>query len=200
VNDSANAWTRTANTTFTTTGDRTVVFSKGTRLRVTDTTTKYFVVVSSSFGAGVTTVTITGGIDYVLAANPSAQSYSYAVNPQGYPGYFNHTTTFGGFSADPSAVSFVFSVLGSLCNCYLFLTPGTSNATTFTISLPIAVLQGGYSQSLRVHNNGANGVTAGMIEFVGSSVTANLYRDGAFLAWTASGAKGAWFESLVYQF
>jgi hypothetical protein len=73
-------------------GDQTALFSKGTRLKCFNSSPKYFVVVASSFGAPTTTVTVTGGTDYSLAnAAISANYYSYAANPQGYPGWFNYT-------------------------------------------------------------------------------------------------------------
>ena len=66
-------WTRTSNTTFTVSGDLTAVFVPGTKIKVTQTSTKYFYVVSSSYSSPSTTVTITGGSDYSLTANPSAR-------------------------------------------------------------------------------------------------------------------------------
>ena len=66
-------WTRLSNTTFRVSGDLTAVFVPGTKIKVTQTSTKYFYVVSSSYSSPNTTVTITGGSDYSLTASPSAR-------------------------------------------------------------------------------------------------------------------------------
>lgn len=186
VDDAAATWTRTANTTFTVTGDRTAVFSKGTRLKVTDTTTKYFVVVSSAFGA-VTTVTITGGSDYVLAANPTARSYSYASNPQGYPGSFAYTPTWTGFSADPAGTG-SFSVNGKVCTLTLVNAVGTSNDTTLTMTLPIVPALA-TSLIVRAVNNSANVADPAYLDLVAADGTPSAFRDMTGATWTGSGTK-----------
>lgn len=98
---SPDGWTPTTDTlvyvsasSFKITGaDRTTIYTKGTRIKLTQTTVKYFVVTSSSFSTD-TTVNITGGTDYTLAnAAITIPYYSYQVNPQGYPAYFNYTFT-----------------------------------------------------------------------------------------------------------
>lgn len=124
VDDTGATWTRTANQTFTVTGDRTAVFSKGTRLRWTQTTVKYAVVVLSAHAAGTTTVTIATTADYVLtAAAISANSYSYGANAQGYPGTFTYVPTLTGsvgnptLGAAPQQVGF-FSIVGQTCTMW----------------------------------------------------------------------------------
>jgi len=146
VDDSANAWTRTADTTFTVVGDRTAVFGKGTRLRVTDTTTKYFVVVASSHAAGTTTVTITGGTDYVLAADPTAQAYSYAANPQEYPDWFAYACAWTALTTDPvignGTINARFSVIAKRCRVEIVITMGsttTYGSGDYRWSQPVAM-------------------------------------------------------------
>lgn len=148
VNDSPNAWTRTADTTFTVAGDRTAVFSKGTRIKVTDSTTKYFVVTASSHSSGTTTVTITGGTDYVLAANPTARYFSYAASPQGYPTWFSYTPALTASSSNPtlgsgSSVAGRFSIIGTMVFVNGRITFGTSGTAagsgTYRFGLPITI-------------------------------------------------------------
>lgn len=96
TNDTTDGWTPAAETwtyasasTFTVSGNQTVKYLKGTRLKFTQTTTKYAVVVGSSYTSPDTTVTILINTDYAIAnATISANYYSYAINPQGYPGWF----------------------------------------------------------------------------------------------------------------
>lgn len=204
VDDTANTWTYASASTFTVSGDRTAVFSKGTRIKLTQTTVKYFVVVASSYSAPNTTVTITGGDDYTLAnAAISANYYSYAANPQGYPGWFNFATSVsqGGFSSPPAVELCRFSVIGRTCQ-YVFgnyNTSGTSNATTFTVSLPITAAQvGGTPDYWFRYGTGADGTAApGMAEISGAT-TLSLYKDGAASVWTASGSKWARFM-IIYE-
>lgn len=79
-------WTYASATTFTVSGvDVTAKYHRGTKIKLTQTSTKYFRVESSSFSTN-TTVTVTGVGDYTLAnaaiVNPY---YSYAATPQGFP-------------------------------------------------------------------------------------------------------------------
>ena len=193
VDDTNNVWTYVSAESFSVNLDQTIKFSKGTRLKLTQGTVKYFVVVGSSFGGGITTVTITGGTDYTFANSAvSANYYSYAANPQGYPGWFNYTPTWGGFSADPSNLVCIFNVLGNICTCQIYAgTGGTSNVTTFTATLPVTPdATRGYSTWYgRAQNNGTYGTGPGMVITTGNVITADFYRDLAGAAWTASGTK-----------
>lgn len=184
-------WTRTANTTFTTPGDTTVQFSRGTRIKVTDSTVKYFLVTASSFSSGTTTVTITGGTDYSLAATPTAQYYSYEDAPQGFPVKFSHTPTFTGFSANPTGFASFFQVVGKwvLFN-YASSSAGTSNSSTFNITLPIAPALGNYFP-IKIKDNGAAGTLPGMAQTSGGSTTLFLYKALDSTGFTTSGSKDA---------
>lgn len=90
----ADTWTYASASTFTISGvDRTTVFTKGTRLKFTQTTDKYAVVVGSSFSTN-TTVTIAVNTDYTIAnAAITSPYYSYQLSPQGYPGWFAWSPT-----------------------------------------------------------------------------------------------------------
>jgi len=84
--------TRVSNTSFTVSGDVTDQISVGDKLKITDTTTKYLYVTAVTYGAPNTTITVTGGTDYVVAGNPTNIYYSKAVSPVGFPAT---TDTFG---------------------------------------------------------------------------------------------------------
>lgn len=201
VDDTAATWTRTANTTFTVTGDRTSVFTKGTRLRWTQTTVKYGTVVASSHAAGTTTVTIAATPDYVLtAAAISLNSYSYAASPQGYPTWFSFVPTFTGFSVDPTGFTCHFSIVGSsLFFNYASGTAGTSNATTFTMTVPVAIL-GSIQIVCRVQNNGTPPNTPGLAVLnTGAATVLSLFLNTAAAAFTNVNAKDAWVQ-FYYNF
>jgi hypothetical protein len=187
-------WTYASATTFTVAGvDVTAKYSKGTRIKLTQTTAKYFVVAASSFSTN-TTVTITAGTDYTLAnAAITSPLYSYATNPQGYPGWFTYTPTYTGFSADPTPDA-KFCVVGLMCTVLHQGSAGTSNATGFTLTLPIASAVAGQYQWALARDNGTVAAAPGMIEFAASS-TLTLYLTGAATAWTNSGSKMAHFTA-----
>ena len=104
-------WTYASAATFTITGDYSAIYTVGTRIKLTNVTVKYFVVVSSVFAAGDTTVTVTGGSDYALAsAAITSTYYSYYPCPPGYPDWFLYTPT--GVSATNVTLTGRFRVLG----------------------------------------------------------------------------------------
>lgn len=87
-------WTYASATSFTIAGvDLTGIFRKGTKLKLTQTTDKYFVVASSSFSTN-TTVNVITSTDYTIAdAAITSPFVSYVENPSGWPGWFNYTPT-----------------------------------------------------------------------------------------------------------
>lgn len=87
-------WTYASATTFTIAGvDRTAQFPAGTKLKLTQTTAKYFYVTASAFSTN-TTITVTGGTDYTLAnAAITSPNLSYMETPQSHPIWFAYTPT-----------------------------------------------------------------------------------------------------------
>lgn len=183
-------WTYASATTFTVATDVTATFSPGTRIKLTQTTVKYFVVVSSAFGA-VTTVTVTGGTDYSLAnAAISANFYSYAVNPLGYPGEFNWVPAWGGFTATtPTVTAAKFSVVGKIATVEWDVSvAGTSNATSLDITnLPILPVRAVIGQVVRAVDNGAN--AGGQVELQANNADAIFHKGITFANWTNTGNK-----------
>lgn len=174
-------------TTFTVSGDQTVKYSKGTRIKLTQTSVKYFVVTNSSHSSGTTTVTITGGTDYTLAnAAITAPFYSYQVNPQGYPGWFAYTTTYGGgWSADPATTTARFGINGKTCTVVINSTgPGTGTGTpaSKTWTLPIAPL----NNTAVMVTGDSGGTTLNVIHVLASGTTeVNVYKN-PYSAWSAT--------------
>lgn len=90
-------WTYASSTTFTVAADVTAKYQPGDRLKCTNTTTKYFYVISAAYSAPNTTVTVTGGTDYTLAnAAITANYFSHGGKPFGFPMWFSYTPTYGG--------------------------------------------------------------------------------------------------------
>lgn len=183
----------TANSFTAGASDLTAVYSVGTRIKLTQTTVKYFVVTASVFGAGTTTVTVSGGSDYTLAnAAITTPFYSYVVNPQGFPGWFNWTPTVTGFTGATTNTFCRFSQLGRVTTFSIDI-QGTSNAAGFTISLPpgfTTVTGQNQIQIVRVTNSGA--AVAGSISVTSLAQTVLTVGNGPAqgAAFTTSGSKG----------
>ena len=102
--------------------------------------------------------------------------------------------TFGGFSSDPTVVA-SYAQIGKTVTARMFALAGTSNATTFTVTLPVAAK----SASLQgfaigpVEDNGTVQSTPGLLLTRSGSATADVYLDMASTSWTASGSKKADF-------
>ena len=189
----AHTWTYASATSFTVAGvDLTAQFQVGTFLRLTQTTVKYFIVTASSFSTD-TTVTITGGTDYTLAnAAITSPFYSYQLSPQGWPAWFTYAGAATGFSALATAV-YKFQVQARQCMVYMGIS-GTSNATTFTVTAPIASASWidtnlGVQYPCKVTDNGVQ--TSGLVLTVNSSTTIQLFKTISGGAFTNSGTKAS---------
>ena len=77
-------------TTINSSVDLTGVLQKGDKLKLNNTSTKYFYVVSLTSSV----ITVTGGSDYTVANSAiTAPFFSKVESPQGFPLYFSYTPT-----------------------------------------------------------------------------------------------------------
>lgn len=206
IDDSSETWTYASGSgggvaTFTVSGDVRTKYTVGTRIKLTQTTVKYFVVtVAPTFAASTTTVTILGGTDYTLAnAAISANYHSYDANPQGYPGWFNFTATFTGVSAQPTVNTARFNVVSRMCTIRVDASSGTSNSTSKSMTLPIATVRSNESCLFEYwQDNGADGTQiAGA--FIGTpGTTLSIFKSDNGAAWTAAGGWTCRFH-MVYE-
>lgn len=143
-------WTYASATTFTVSGDVRSRFPVGTKLKLTQTTVKYFYVIATSYSAPKTTVTVTGGSDYSLAnATITAPYYSYASTPQGFPTWFNWTPAYLNFTLGNGTVNVArFRIEGGMCQAILLVTLGSTSSVSGSlfVTTPIQDLTGGGSQ------------------------------------------------------
>jgi len=78
-------WTYASASTFTISGDKTTKYSVGMRIKLTQTTVKYFIITAISYSAPNTTVTVDGGGVYTVAnAAISANFYTSGIVAQGF--------------------------------------------------------------------------------------------------------------------
>lgn len=177
--------TRVSNTTFTTTTDLTSTWKKGTKIKYTDTTTKYdYVVGLSAYSGGSMTIEILGD---TLSGNPSNIYYSPIEQPAGFPNNFSFTPVYTGFSTDPTQ-TMIYSMIGNRLWLVTSTTAqGVSNSTAYSHTLP-ATVNGNVILFAVVVDNGV--LINGTAYAVGTTKTI-IYYAGAFgVPFTASGTKG----------
>lgn len=195
-------WTYTSATTFTIVWDQTSKYQRGDRIKLTQTTVKYFTVLKVAYWAS-TTVTITWGTDYTLAnAAITGNFYSKELSPQWHPDWFNYTPTWTWFSADPTVASAKFSIQGSTCIISISCSAnGTSNANTLTASTPNSITSVGnhcWSSGFPVDNGASISVAYTNIDNSASTITYRKTMDTA-TSWTSSWGKRA-NCSISFQF
>lgn len=118
--------TRTGATTFTTTTDVSGIIGKNSKLKLTDTTTKYFMVYSAVWNGTITTITTIASTDYALVGNPSAIYYSNIEKPFAWPDIFNYT---------PTLVSLTGSITSYTVNQAVWKCIGTNIKVDFSITI-----------------------------------------------------------------
>jgi hypothetical protein len=83
------AWIYASASSFTVSGDKTRKYQIGDKIKLTQTTAKYFNIIGISYSSPNTTVTVTGGSAHTLAnAAITSPYYSKIENPQGWPDWF----------------------------------------------------------------------------------------------------------------
>lgn len=198
--NTADTWVYASATSFTISAvDRTAQFPVGTKIKLTQTTAKYFYVTSTSFSTN-TTVNITGGSTYTLAnAAITSPALSYDANPQGHPIWLASTPTYGGFSADPTSTA-RFCVNGRTCIYKVHPTAvGTSNSVNFTISAPITSANTNDNRMQAGDAADSGTATAATLLLPANSATITLHKGVGSSGgnWTNSGNK---FASFVFVY
>lgn len=110
------------------------------------------------------------------------------------------TPTFTGFSADPAVTFARYTLIGKTCICTVVMGNGTSNATTFTMTLPAVAANTGIAKSAGASavDNGAALTTTPRIDTAANSNIATIRSSPAAGAWTASSTKRVEF-TITYE-
>lgn len=140
-------WTYASATTITVPSGAATYYAVGDKIKLTQTTVKYFYVVTIAD----TLLTITGGTDFTLAnAAITLPYFSHAASPVGFPNRFAYSPTIG-FTAGaapttPTTVAY-FALNGRVCavSTYTTYTGAGTTVTAATITLPITHASGAQS-------------------------------------------------------
>ncbi len=102
---------------------------------------------------------------------------------------------FTGFSTDPTINKASYKQVGKSVTARVSMNTGVSNATTFTITLPVAAHGSGlqFFALGQVTDNSVVQTTPGLLVTRANSTIADIYKNSANSGWTASGNKRAQF-------
>ena len=184
-------WAYASATTITVPSGAGTKYQKGDKFKLTANSVVlqgYIIIVADEL------LTVVG--DALTNHTFTANYYSHATSPIGFPTWFNHTAVLVGFSADPIN-DCSFSMNGSTVffrhSCS---TNGTSNANSYTVSLPItaaSTVTKTWKQVCQVVDN--NTVQLGIVSIRGAvNTVATLKSTVAEAVFITSGNKSAAFE------
>ena len=196
--------TRTGDHTFTVPTNRTTQFRKGAKFAYTDAlANEYGVVTSSAYVTtdDATTVTLITNTDYTMSTDAIASpSLSYIENPAGFPQWFNWDAAPTGFSVVPATPVYRWKTSGNMITiAYLEGTNGTSNATTFTATIPVASVYAVTGAAGTLVDNGALLTTAGRVTISAGGTSMTFRTDMSVGAWTNANGKRA-VAILTYEY
>lgn len=132
--DAGETWTYASATSFTVSGDVTSKYTGGVRIKWNEgATTKYGIVLSSSYTAPNTTVNLVENEVYSIANTTlSSECYSHTFIPSGYPRLFVPTTL---------------SVYSSSCHTGTAQTVGTTSFTAVQLNNEVSDVHGDFNAS-----------------------------------------------------
>jgi len=145
----ADLWSYASVNSFAITGDRTGVYTKGLRIRWTQSSIKYGVVVQSVYSAPNTLVTIAVNTDYTLVnATISGQAISNLLEPRGFPGWFNWSMVVTAGSGAITAYTVNLARYRLTAGEFRFITDVTittngTGATSVLESVPVTLITAG---------------------------------------------------------
>jgi len=110
------------------------------------------------------------------------------------------TPTFTGFSVNPPSVTARYTQIGKLVIAFVAMGNGTSNASTFTLTLPVAAANTVKQQfpAAVQTNNGAALLEPALIKTRVNSTTADIFKDASGAGWSTIGGKKVIF-TIMYE-
>jgi len=152
------SWSYASATTITVPSGAASKYAKGDKIKLTQTTVKYFYIV----GVADTVLTVTGGSDYTVAnAAITLNYYSHSTSPIGFPGVFNYAPTGTNITLGNGSVSASeFSVAGEMVYFMINFTLGSTSAMGTTPKFTLPINNGGswgeYTPNVTIHDSGTN--------------------------------------------
>ena len=136
-------WTYASASTITVPSGAASKYTKGDKIKLTQTTVKYFYITA----VADTLLTVTGGSNYTVAnAAITANYYSHEESPIGFPDYFTYTCTVGAITTAPTISGETkvakFKISGkkvSICFRLVLGTVSGAGTGSYTFSSPVTL-------------------------------------------------------------
>ncbi len=212
----SDAWTYVSTNSFSVPGDKTSKYGAGDPLRWTQNgTVRESNVYSVTYDLGTDKTVITKFGGYKIASGDcdvlntatypiTNKYYSKMRKPQGFTEWFNWIATNTGFSSPPTDSIYLYRVCGKTCEKQIRqITAGTSNATTFTISLvvpAVTLTNMVWAGVCTVTDNGVLQSNLSVLYVLSAATSMTVYKDVAATAFTASGGKRLGAGNISYEY
>lgn len=186
------SWSYASSTTITVPSGAASLYQKGDKLKINNTTTKYFYITN----VADTLLTVYAGTDYTVANSAISEIYiSRAVRPLNFPVAFNWTPTTNSSAGTWTLGSITlatFTIDGSYCNIELYYsgTLASSSAAYLTFTAPVAganLPSGAYQVGASWAEDNST-VGTGLIFGADDSATFRAYKS-ANATWGTTGTK-----------
>lgn len=160
-------WSYASATTITVPTGAASRFQVGDKLRLTQTTVKYFYVVA----VADTVLTVTGGSDYAVANEAiSLIAYSRCERPFGFPDFFSYTPTIGNVMG--SDIGYArFSIKGKLVSVEVQVKVNATNQVV-TVTCPTAINNNNHAAY--GHVEAGAGWKTGLVTIIKTGATINF--------------------------
>jgi hypothetical protein len=169
-------WTYASATTITVPTGAASIYSVGDKIKLTQTTVKYFYVV----GVADTVLTVTGGSNYTVAnAAITLPYYSHATSPVGFPKKFTYVPTVSGITIGSGTLVGYFSLTDGVVTYWvkLELAADTTMTGNPKISLPVATSLGEAHLGITsIHDTSPSSYYSGATYVDNSGMTVQCYQ------------------------
>lgn len=162
-------WTYAGPSTFTISGDYTSVYKPSTLLKFTQTTPKYATVVSSSYSAPNTTVTIAVNTDYTIANAAITSPYYSYTNALDHPLLYNFSPNWTNLTVGNGTLIAKFSLEGSWTCGHINLVYGSTTSISGAVSFATPVAAGTYGGAYSSVGN-VSLIDTGVALYMGAAV------------------------------
>lgn len=194
----ADDWAYATALTITVPAGAGLIYSVGDKIKFTQTTVKYFVVVA----VADTVLTITGGSGYAFTnAAISLIYFSKSTTPAGFPAYFTltapaWTSTGTAFANQPATNVWSFNVSGRLC---VVSGQVVNHATSSATGIFIGTFTTGELPISRTTSIGsALNTSTSVVGWSSAPYTDNVIRAAKYDASALAGNSEAWFVTITY--
>jgi len=146
--------------------------------------------------------TLSAGAGYTWTV-PTFTTNNLINRPTYETNWLSSTTTFpAGFTATPPVWVITYKIIMDVVHLRQSITSeGTSTATTFTFTIPVAPLVANFNFSaVFVKDNGTQQTVLGHLESAAGSTTISAYKSWYQTAWTNTGAKNLFFNLITYRY